>query len=197
MYHDKKISASMRERKKLSFGLELKALDSLGAFAGYASVFNLVDNQRDLIVRGAFSRTLKAGAAQVKLLWQHQQDEPIGVFHRIVEDTRGLYVEGQLLLSVRRAQEAYDLLKAGALTGLSIGYSPSRYTTDPKTGVRTLLEVELWEISLVTFPANQAAGVTAVKQSAAERAHLRQAQQSGRLIELVSALERAIAALTR
>jgi len=165
MYSDTKISATMRERKRLGFALHMKGMDEQGRFAGYASVFNVVDNQRDIIQRGAFAHTLPGRVSEIKLLWQHQQDEPIGVFDRMFEDARGLYVEGRLLLNVQRAQEAYTLLKAGAISGLSIGYSPLKYKVDEKTGVRRLSEVELWEVSLVTFPANDAAGVTVVKQS--------------------------------
>lgn len=183
----------MRERKKLDFNLSLKSIDGLGSFAGYASVFNVVDNQRDRIQRGAFSRTLQGRVGAIKLLWQHQQDEPIGVFTQIFEDSNGLYVEGRLLLNVQRALEAYTLLKAGALSGLSIGYSPTRYSTDSKTGIRTLSEVELWEVSLVTFPANSAANVTVVKQVAYdESTQWRQAQKSGHLVALANALDTAI-----
>lgn len=167
MYYDKKISAPQRERKQLAFALDLKTLDEKGRFAGYASVFDVVDNQRDVIYRGAFASTLKRSVGEVKLLWQHQQDEPVGIFERMFEDMHGLYVEGRLLLDVQRAREAYALLKAGAISGLSIGYTPVQYTIHPETGVRQLSEVELWEISLVTFPANEAAQITVVKGEAA------------------------------
>ncbi len=200
MYYDKKVGASMHQRKKLDFNLTLKSIDSSGTFAGYASVFNVVDNQRDIIMRGAFSQTLKGRVGDIKLLWQHQQDEPIGIFTRIFEDTLGLYVEAKLLLTVQRAQEAYALLKAGALSGLSIGYSPLRYSTDPKSGIRSIAEVELWEISLVTFPANAAATVTVVKQTKADTSYpetesWQQAQRSGQFITLSNALDRAIHSL--
>lgn len=165
MYYDRKISASVRERKNYASALEIKSIDSTGRFAGYASVFDVVDNQRDVMQRGAFSKTLARGVANVKLLWQHQQSEPIGVFDKMFEDVHGLYVEGRLLLEVARAREAYALLKAGVLTGLSIGYSPVRYRIDDETGVRQLAEVDLWEVSLVTFPANAAANVTVVKSA--------------------------------
>ena len=200
MYCNKKISVSMRERKRLNFTLEIKTIDAQGRFAGYASVFDVVDNQRDVIVRGAFIESLKDRIDEIKLLWQHQQDEPIGVFDRVFEDARGLYVEGRLLLDVARAKEAYTLLKAGAISGLSIGYSPVRYHIDPNTGVRFLSEVDLWEISLVTFPANAAANVTVVKQmdpvlSNYEIEKWNQALRAGHLIELSQALDRAITTL--
>lgn len=158
-----RISPSLRERKRMHVNLSVKSIDAEGRFAGYASVFDVLDNQRDVMQRGAFTKTLQARGAQVKLLWQHMQDEPIGVITQMFEDERGLYVEGRLLLEVARAREALALLKSGAISGLSIGYSPRRYTLDPESGVRNLHEVELWEVSLVTFPANEAAGVTVVK----------------------------------
>ena len=164
MYYERKISASMRERKRLHCALDIKSIDPQGRFAGYASVFGVVDNQRDMMLAGAFKHTLAGRTGEVKLLWQHQQSEPIGVFDTLFEDVHGLYVEGRLLLDVQRAKEAYALLKEGAVNGLSIGYSPVRYRTDP-SGVRLLSEVDLWEISLVTFPANEAANVTVVKQA--------------------------------
>ena len=126
MFFDKKVSSTMRERKRLGFTLELKSLDSQGRFAGYASVFNVVDNQRDIILPGAFVSSVKGRVQEIKFLWQHQQDEPIGVLDAVFEDAYGLYVEGRLLLTVQRAKEAYTLLKAGAISGLSIGYNGSK-----------------------------------------------------------------------
>jgi len=188
----------MREQQTLDVALEIKSLDSQGRFAGYASVFNIVDNQHDIMLRGAFARSLLRG--DVKLLWQHQQDEPIGVFERIFEDDRGLYVEGRLLLDVGRAREAYALLKAGAVNGLSIGYSPIRYRIDTETGVRQLMEVDLWEVSLVTFPANAAANVTVIKQaepilSNYEIEQWNQALKAGEMLQLSQALDSAITTL--
>jgi HK97 family phage prohead protease len=168
MYLEKKISATMRERKQLSCALEIKTLDTQGFFSGYASVFNVVDNQKDIMLRGAFSQSIHKGMSKVKFLWQHQQDEPIGSVQLLKEDDYGLFVQGVLLLDVARGQEAYSLLKAGAINGLSIGYSPVRYQIDPETGVRMLAEVDLWEISLVTFPANNEAVIRAIKSDAAD-----------------------------
>lgn len=144
--------------------IEIKALDSEGRFAGYGSVFGVVDSQRDIILRGAFEKTLSERRDKIKLLWQHNFSEPVGVITHIFEDRHGLYVEARLLLSLNRGREAYELLKAGAIKGLSIGYTPLQYDFDPVTGVRRITELELWEISLVTFPANSAAQVTLVKQ---------------------------------
>jgi hypothetical protein len=163
MNYETKINAGNRVRHKLACCLEIKSLDAKGKFAGYASVFDVVDSQKDIIIRGAFSETLKGRVGEVRMLWQHQQDEPIGVFTKMFEDARGLYVEGKLLLDVARAREAYALLQEGALGGLSIGYSPTKYRIHEKTGVRIISKVDLWEVSLVTFPANDAAKITVVK----------------------------------
>lgn len=160
--------------------LELKSLNEAGRFTGYASVFDVVDNQKDIILRGAFTHTLQARKGDIKLLWQHQMDEPIGTLETLMEDKRGLYVEGRLLLSIARAREAYDLIKAGALSGMSIGYTPKKHRFNPKTGVREIYEVELWEISLVTFPANSAASISAIKRG-----------EEPLVLELAEALDRA------
>ena len=194
-FHERKVSDSMKEYKQLDVSLELKSLEEDGRFAGYASVFDVVDNQRDVVERGAFSGTLRNRLKDIKLLWQHQMSEPIGVIERMFEDERGLYVEGRLLMSVAKAREAYALLKEKVVTGLSIGYSPVRFIIDAKTGVRKLKEVALWEVSLVTFPANDSAGVTVVK-AAEETPEWRQARESGHLIALLDALNRATGCLT-
>jgi uncharacterized protein len=186
MYIEKNISPSMRERKKFACALELKSLDEHGRFAGYASVFNVVDSQRDVVLKGAFKDTVKGRVRDIKFLWQHQQDEPIGVLDTLFEDARGLYVEGRIMLSIHKGQEAYNLLKAGAISGLSIGYSPVKYIIDASTGVRRLSQVSLWEISLVTFPANDAASVTVVKS----------ATTPSQLVALCDALDRAITSLS-
>lgn len=164
MLYENKIASTMYPKRRMSCALEVKALSESGVFAGYGSVFDVVDSQRDVVSRGAFVGTLeKRKPSDVKLLWQHDALEPIGVIDELFEDMHGLYVKGRLLLDVARAKEAYALLKEGVVKGLSIGYSPLRYTIDPDSGVRILKAVELWEISLVTFPANEAAQVTVVK----------------------------------
>ena len=184
----------------MRFKLELKSLDEAGRFAGYASVFNIVDSQRDIVLPGAFAQTVRGRAGEIKFLWQHQPDEPIGILETLFEDARGLYVEGRLLLSIQRGLEAYNLLKAGAISGLSIGYSPVRYTIDPDTGIRRLSQVSLFEVSLVTFPANDAANVTVVKHKSNimnhdEKRFWQQAQSTGLLLGLTAALDKAIDSL--
>jgi HK97 family phage prohead protease len=136
-----------------------------GAFDGYASVFGVVDSAGDMIMSGAFANSLqRRGASGVKMLWQHQASEPIGVWTKIVEDRRGLRVEGQLDLSVTRAREALSLMRSGAVDGLSIGFKTKRATLDKQSGLRKLFEVDLWEISIVTFPALAQARIESAKR---------------------------------
>ncbi len=181
------IPVHLRERKALDYTLSLKQISEEGVFAGYASVFHVVDSQRDEMMAGAFRDTLKQRDTPVKLLWQHRMDEPIGVVTSLFEDKQGLYIEGKLLLDVAQAREAHSLLKAGAVSGLSIGYSPRRYTRDPDTGVRKLFAVDLVEISLVTLPANAQAQVTVVKDM----------RVTPQMIAAAEALDRAIGVLRR
>ena len=162
IYRAKKDTSEL-ETKHLEFPLSLKNLADDGLFAGYASVFDVIDSHKDVIIRGAFARTLTERGTDIKLLWQHRTDEPIGVITKIREDSKGLYVEGKLLLEVKRAEEAHALLKTGAIEGLSIGYTVREFDIDEQTGVRILKDIDLWEVSLVTFPANPSAQVTHVK----------------------------------
>lgn len=140
-----------------------KAVDAEGMFEGYASIFDLVDDGRDAVARGAFGRSLAAkGPLGIKLLWQHDPGEPVGLLEEIREDGRGLYVKGRLLLDVQRAREALALMRCGALDGLSIGYHTRKARHDSR-GIRVLEDVDLWEISLVTFPMQRAARIAAFK----------------------------------
>lgn len=175
-------------RARLRAPLQLKHMSEDGRFAGYASVFDVIDRQRDVVERGAFRNSLRQRFNEIKLLWQHAPEEPIGRITSMFEDTHGLYIEGELSLDVARAREAHALLKQGVVNGLSIGYAPKRYATDPDSGVRRLQEVELWEVSLVTFPANEKARVTVVKS--AEPLPL-----PTQALRLVEALQRAQSAL--
>ncbi len=153
----------MNHCKRSAYALEIKSLQANGMFAGYASVFNMVDSQRDIVRPGAFVESLKKRKHPLQLLWQHQWDSPIGIISQIFEDRHGLYVEGKLLLDVARACEAYVLLKAGAIRGLSIGFTVQKSKRNIDAGTRELLLIDLWEVSLVTLPANEAAQVTVVK----------------------------------
>jgi HK97 family phage prohead protease len=138
-----------------------------GTFAGYASVFGVEDMGHDVVMPGAFSQSLaKRGVRAIKMLWQHQPHQPIGTWMSIKEDSHGLYVRGRLNLGVQRAQELLALLREGAVDGLSIGFKTEKASRDRKTGLRYLSKVDLWEISLVTFPMLPQARVTSVKRSA-------------------------------
>jgi len=135
----------------------------IGHFEGYASIFNVVDRGNDLIQAGAFRQSLLGrGARGVKFLWQHDPKEPVGILDDIYEDKRGLYIKGRLILDVGRAREAYQLLMARALDGLSIGFHTLK-SKQRADGVRLLMEVDLWEISLVTFPMNEMARISHFK----------------------------------
>jgi uncharacterized protein len=136
-----------------------------GTFEGYASVFGVVDQGLDVVAPGAFSKSL--GKRQVRMLWQHDMGQPIGVWTEIREDERGLYVKGRLLPEVEKGREALALLRAGAIDSMSIGYRTVEAEADGR--LRKLLEVDLFEISLVTFPMLPDAKVTAVKSITTER----------------------------
>ena len=133
-------------------------------FEGYASLFGTVDLGRDTVEPGAFARSLeKRGTRAVRMLYQHDPSEPVGAWLVLKEDRRGLYVRGRLTLSSARGREVHALMRDGALDGLSIGFRTVRARTDARTGVRRLLELDLWEISIVTFPMLPGARVEAVK----------------------------------
>jgi hypothetical protein len=157
--------ANHKQHHQLPCDFQVKALAADGTFEGYASVFNNVDSHRDRVHPGAFKTSIKAREKPVQLLWQHQWQSPIGTITSLFEDAHGLYVKGTLLLDVAQAKEAYSLMKAGVVRGLSIGYSVKRSRRNADTGVRELLDLNLWEISLVTQPANEAAQVTVVKSA--------------------------------
>lgn len=143
----------MHHRSRHPLSLARKGIGRDGAFAGYASLFEREDLGRDIVQRGAFAACLaRRGPAGIKMLWQHDPTQPIGTWLTIAEDTRGLRVHGRLLPGVARAREAAALLEAEVLDGLSIGFRATKSRRDPRSGVRRILEVDLWEISLVTFP---------------------------------------------
>ncbi|ADZ71353.1 HK97 family phage prohead protease [Polymorphum gilvum] len=121
--------------------------------AGYASLFSRRDGAGDTVVRGAFARSLaRRGADGIRMLWQHDPARPIGVWERVAEDGAGLYVAGRLLADVAQAREAASLIGAGALDGLSIGFRTVRARAGGRGAARVLTEIDLWEVSLVTFP---------------------------------------------
>lgn len=145
---------------------EIKEVSEDGTFTGYASTFNNMDSDRDIILPGAFAKTLKnKSLRKIKMLWQHDPRKPIGVWKEMREDEKGLFVKGQFILEVEQAREAYALMKAKALDSMSIGFAIPKggWEWDEKKRVRKIAEVDLWETSVVTFPANRRATVARVK----------------------------------
>ncbi|HYK63809.1 MAG TPA: HK97 family phage prohead protease [Patescibacteria group bacterium] len=134
--------------------------DDDGSFEGLLAVYNNVDLGGDVVMPGAFTKTLQEHGSQVPLLWQHRTDNPIGTLS-LTDSPNGLQAKGKLLLVLPQAQAAYQLLKSGVIRGLSIGYDT--ITEGYENGVRQLKELRLWEGSVVTFPMNPEAMVLAVK----------------------------------
>lgn len=149
------------ERKFARFGDGLEVRDG-SVICGYASLFGAVDQGNDVVETGAYAASLaalKAKGGRVKMLWQHDPTQPIGIWDEVREDATGLWVKGRLLESVAKGREAIALIEAGALDGLSIGYRTRKATKNTK-GQRLLTELELWEVSLVTFPMLPSARIT-------------------------------------
>ena len=142
------------------------SIDSDGTVMGYASLFGEVDAARDMVMPGAFADSLRQrDIRRIPMLFQHDPAEPIGIWLELREDYRGLYARGRLIPEVMRAREILALLRAGTADGLSIGFRTTRARVDPKTRVRKLFDVDLWEISIVTFPLLAGARVRAVKEA--------------------------------
>ncbi len=150
---------------------ELKSIDDTGKFSGYGSVFDVKDSYGDVVIKGAFANSLDTWASKGKLpkmLWQHDTTQPIGTWTKMVEDAKGLYVEGTILVEAGDLEKrAYAHLKAGSIDSLSIGYSlPAGAVEYSKEQDAYLLKkIDLWEISPVTFPANPEASIDAVKSA--------------------------------
>lgn len=143
--------------------LDLKAVGLDGVFEGYASLFEKADLGNDIVMPGAFRETLAGRKpGDVKMLFQHDPARPIGVWQRLHEDARGLFVRGRLTTSTPKGREVLALLRDGAVDGLSIGFRMVKGTRD-RFGVRRLEKIDLWEISVVTFPMQPGARVTSVK----------------------------------
>jgi len=163
-----------------------------GTFAGYASLFGQADDQKDIVSPGAFASALRRrGTSRIAMLYQHEPSRPVGVWTSLREDERGLWVEGRLALDADDGRDAHALLKAGALTGLSIGFHAVTAERRPGGG-RLLREIDLWEISLVTFPMLNTARVAHVKQDTHPSLPFSAAQSHA----LARAMRRATSALT-
>lgn len=154
--------------KDFAFSFEQKTLSEDGSFEGYASVFGVEDFYGDVVVKGAFTNTLakhKAAGTLPAMLWQHNAHKPIGVYTEMREDDKGLYVKGKFVLEAEGGKAAYELLKAGAINGLSIGFHTVDSEFDEKKKVRNVKEIDLWEVSLVTFPASDVARVDSTRST--------------------------------
>ena len=144
----------------LDFTLDTKAVTEDGQIEGLAAGYGNIDAGGDVIVPGALARSLK-GRTSVPMLMYHDQTRPAGVWTDFAESRDGLVVKGQISLSSRAGQEAHALVRDGAIGGLSIGYKTIREQLVGKT--RQLLELALYEVSLVTIPMNERAVITSVK----------------------------------
>lgn len=157
----------MELKRRLDIAFDVKTVKETGEFEGYGSVFGVKDSYSDIVVPGAFQKSLKAWKEKGRLpamLWQHNMAEPIGPYKEMREDDIGLFVHGQLLIDDDPlAKRAHAHLKAGSLSGLSIGYTLVDWEWSAEKGAYLLKEIELWEVSLVTFPANDAARISNVK----------------------------------
>ena len=157
----------MLTKQRLDIPLTVKSVSDSGEFEGYGSVFGVKDSYSDIIVPGAFQKSLAAWQEKGRmpaLLWQHNMSEPIGIYTEMREDETGLYLKGRLLIDDDPlAKRAHAHMKAGSLSGLSIGYVLNDYDYDNQKDAFILKDIDLWEVSLVTFPANDEARISNVK----------------------------------
>ena len=154
------------QTKHLDLTIEIKQTADDGAFEGYASAMTL-DRGGDIVDMGAFDRSLarhKQKGTMPKMLWQHDPGKVVGVWSEMYQDDKGLYVKGRCIKATSLGKDVHELMRAGAIDSMSIGYMTREAEYEEGGDVRRLKEVELWEVSLVTFPMNENARVTAVKR---------------------------------
>jgi HK97 family phage prohead protease len=152
-------------QQKLHATINIKSLSEEGVFSGYASIYDEIDSQNDCIREGAFQTAIEnaeKNGKHPKMLWQHNPSQPIGKWLEIKEDDRGLFVKGQIFLDIQKGFEAYKLIKEGVIDGLSIGFRIKQASR--RKNHRIIEDVDLLEISLVTFPANALATIQEVKE---------------------------------
>ena len=150
--------------KYLSPQFYIKSTSDDGHIEGYASVFNVKDEQGETVLPGAFKKSIESAmktGKMPKMLWQHDARKPIGVWEDMYEDDHGLVVKGKLLLELKHGREAWSLLKNRAIDGLSIGYRNPRKVLSNSDNF--LSDIDLLEISIVTFPACTDATIDTVK----------------------------------
>ncbi len=159
----------IQTKQRLDIPFEVKSVNDAGEFEGYGSVFGVQDTYGDVVIAGAFKDSLQRWSEKGRLpalLWQHKMDEPIGIYTEMSEDNNGLALKGRLLIDDDPlAKRAHAHMKAGSLTGLSIGYILKEWEYDKEKNVFLLKEIDLWEVSVVTFPANDEARVSDVKSA--------------------------------
>lgn len=136
-------------------------IDAGGRFSGYASVFNRLDSGGDIVMPGAFAKSLQKRRGRIRLLFQHDPKEPVGIWESLAEDGHGLFVTGRLTGGVERADALRRLIDERALDGLSIGFRTVKASREPGTGHRRLHEIDLYEVSIVTFPMMEDARIAA------------------------------------
>jgi len=156
--------AMMRKCERKYVGLALDEVETDGVFSGYASLFGRMDLGKDIVEPGAFAKSLRTrGTSRIRMLFQHDPAQPIGAWMELKEDPRGLFVRGKLATGVEKAREVLSLMRGGALDGLSIGFQTVRARKDAASGARRIIEADLWEISVVTFPMLPEARIQTVK----------------------------------
>lgn len=145
---------------------ELKRGNESATLSGYASTFGNKDFTGDIVVKGAFAQTIREWKKKNKplpLLYQHDSRMPIGKLTAMKEDDRGLYIEGTILETVDKGREVISLIEAGVLDSMSIGYMAKDFDYDLPKNVRNLKTIDLREVSVVTFPANDQATISGIK----------------------------------
>ena len=168
--------------------IEVKA-DSSGRISGYGSIFGNVDLAGERVLPGAFRKSLdehKRRGSRIKMLWQHRPDVPIGTWTSAVEDSKGLLLEGHINLKTDAGRNAYEHIAAGDVDSLSIGYR-EKQAQQGRDGVRDLIELDIYEVSPVTFPANRSATISAAKTQAEIEEILRSGGLSKQAAKLVVA----------
>lgn len=155
------------QQKTRDFHFDIKNVEKNGIIEGYGSVFDVKDSDDEIIARGAFLESLawyQTKGLKPPMLWMHQAKEPLGAWEEAREDEYGLYMRGRMLVEdVQSAKEKHALAQSGALSGLSIGFRTLKSHRDTSKGAVVIDNLRLWEVSLVTFPANEEARITGVK----------------------------------
>lgn len=171
--------------------------EMIARIEGYASVFNAPDLNGDIVAPGAFRRALRdKGAQNIRMLYQHAPETPLGRWTKFREDSRGLYVEGELILDSETAREVHALLKGRALDGLSIGFQTVRAARHDRRARRFILEADLWEVSIVTFPMAPGARLSFVGDPEAAAPLRKHAEPSPGVADFAHSLRAAAAVLS-